>query len=140
VGTTNAEEWLRDATGNRRFWPFDCTKADVAWIRQHRDQLWAEASHREAEGEPHWLDDADAMDEAKASQEDRMVEDPWLLPVSQFLQNLSRTTAPELLTSAVEMPKSQQNRAAQMRVSAILTRLGWKARRDKSGRWWERSW
>ena len=140
VGTTNAEEWLRDATGNRRFWPFDCVKADVCWIGQHRDQLWAEAAHREAGGEPHWLADQDAIDEAKASQEDRMVEDPWLRPISAYIRDLSRTTAPELLTSAVEMPKPQQNRAAQMRVSAILTRLGWKARRDKSGRWWERSW
>lgn len=140
VGTTNAEEWLRDATGNRRFWPFDCTKADVSWVRENRDQLWAEAARREESGEPHWLDDQDALDEAKASQDDRMVEDPWLRPLSRYIEGLSRTTAPELLTNAIEMPKPQQNRAAQMRVSAILTRLGWKARRDKSGRWWEAPW
>lgn len=140
VGTTNAEEWLRDATGNRRFWPFDCTKADVEWVREHRDQLWAEAAAREVAGEPHWLDEQDAVDEAKASQEDRMVEDPWLRPISRYVDSMSRTTAPELLTHAIEMPKPQQNRAAQMRVSAILTRLGWKARRDKAGRWWEAPW
>lgn len=140
VGTTNTEEWLRDATGNRRFWPFDCTKADVDWVRQNRDQLWAEAAQREADGEAHWLDDQDAIDEAAASQEDRMVEDPWLRPISSYVRSLPKTTAPELLTHAIEMPKPQQNRAAQMRVSAILTRLGWKARRDKAGRWWEAPW
>lgn len=141
VGTTNAEEWLRDATGNRRFWPFDCTKADAAWVRANRDQLWAEAAHREAAGEAHWLEDEVAREEAQASQEDRMVEDPWFQTIVRYLNGggmpLSRTTAPELLTHAIEMPKPQQNRAAQMRVTAILTRLGWKAKRDATGRWWE---
>ena len=137
VGTTNAEEWLRDATGNRRFWPFDCLKADAAWVRDNRDQLWAEAAKREAEGEPHWLDDQDAIDEAKASQDDRMVEDPWFRPVRRYIDGLSKITAPEILSNAVEMPRPQQTRAAQMRVTAILTRLGWTGRRTNSERWWE---
>lgn len=137
VGTTNAEEWLRDATGNRRFWPFDCTKADAAWVRQNRDQLWAEAAHREAAGEVHWIDDDDARDEAREAQEDRMVEDPWLPPVRSWLQDQYRVTSGEVLEAAVLMPRAQQNRAAQMRVTSILTRLGWKARRDARGRWWE---
>lgn len=143
VGTTNTEEWLRDATGNRRFWPFDCTKADAAWVREHRDHLWAEAAAREAQGEAHWIEDEDARDEAVASQEDRMVEDPWFRTIARYLDDgempLAKTTAPDLLMQAIEMPRPQQNRAAQMRVTAILMRLGWKAKRDGSGRWWERS-
>lgn len=137
VGTTNAEEWLRDATGNRRFWPFDCTKADAAWVRTNRDQLWAEAAHREARGEVHWLDEDDARDEAREAQEDRMVEDPWFAPIRLWLGSQWRVTASEILEAAVLMPRAQQNRAAQMRVTNILTRIGWKARRDARGRWWE---
>jgi putative DNA primase/helicase len=145
VGTTNAQEWLRDPTGNRRFWPFDCTKADVEWVRTHRDQLWAEAAQREADGEAHWLDDEDARDEAVQSQEDRMVEDPWHQKVLRFVDGgtngvpLNKTTAPEILERAIEMPTERQNRGAQMRVTAILTRLGWKAARKNKERWWERA-
>lgn len=137
VGTTNEEEWLRDATGNRRFWPFDCTKADAAWVREHRDQLWAEACHREAAGEAHWLDDADAQDEAREAQADRMIEDPWHAKVKEYLGGRTRITAPDILRHAIEMPAAQQNRAAQMRITAILTRLGWHAKRSMAGRWWE---
>lgn len=137
VGTTNAQEWLRDATGNRRWWPFDCTACDPGWVRANRDQLWAEAAEREGKGEPHWLDDEDARDEAVQQQEDRMVEDPWHGVIRAWLQGKISTTAADVLSGAIDMPKAQQNRAAQMRVTAILTRLGWIAKRSSSGRWWE---
>lgn len=140
VGTTNAEEWLRDATGNRRFWPFDCTKADAQWVAANRDQLWAEAAHREGAGETHWIDEQDARDEAQASQEDRMVEDPWHQKIAAYVGGdlpLTKVTAPQILSHAIEMPTAQQNRASQMRVTNILMRMGWRARRDAKGRWWE---
>lgn len=147
VGTTNSEEWLRDATGNRRFWPFDCTKADAIWVREHRDQLWAEAAVREAQGEPHWLEEQDARDEAQASQQERMVQDPWFDTVKRYLDGgdegseglqLSKTTAPQILAHAIEMAKHQQDKKAQMRVTNILLQMGWKKVRDAKGRWWER--
>ncbi|MCK8788284.1 virulence-associated E family protein, partial [Roseomonas sp. NAR14] len=61
VGTTNAEEWLSDTTGNRRFWPLACRHADVPWIREWRNQLWAEAAAREAAGEAWWLSEEPAQ-------------------------------------------------------------------------------
>lgn len=46
--TTNAEEYLKDETGNRRWLPVKVykTEADVAWLKDNRDQLFAEALHR----------------------------------------------------------------------------------------------
>jgi putative DNA primase/helicase len=136
VGSTNSQEWLRDATGNRRFWPIRCEHADAEWVATNRVQLWAEAAAREASGEAHWLDDVDVQVTAAEEQDARMLDDPWMRPISRYVELLPRITAPELLSGAIEMPKPQQNRAAQMRVTAILTRLGWVAKRSKEGRWW----
>lgn len=47
-GTTNEQEFLRDKTGNRRFWPVPCAKEGgklKPWdlSDETRDQIWAEA-------------------------------------------------------------------------------------------------
>lgn len=47
-GTTNEQEFLRDRTGNRRFWPVVCSltggeKKPWAMTDEERDQIWAEA-------------------------------------------------------------------------------------------------
>lgn len=46
--TTNQTEYLKDETGNRRWLPVKVVKeeADVEWLKEHRDQLYAEAYHR----------------------------------------------------------------------------------------------
>ena len=47
-GTTNEAEFLRDKTGNRRFWPVDCgknppTKGVFTQLAEEVPQIWAEA-------------------------------------------------------------------------------------------------
>ena len=59
-GTTNDPEYLRDRTGNRRFWPVDVSvKAPVKSVFRDLDgevdQLWAEAVELWKAGEPLYL-------------------------------------------------------------------------------------
>ena len=72
-GTTNTSEFLRDRTGNRRFWPVDvgvqpCTKSVWLDLDEERDQLWAEAVARWRVGESLFLS-GPVEKEAKREQE-----------------------------------------------------------------------
>lgn len=77
IGTTNDDQYLRDRTGNRRFWPVATGTIDLEALRQDRDQLWAEASALEARGESIVLAE-ELWPAAKDQQDARMEDDPWL--------------------------------------------------------------
>ncbi len=73
-GTTNSGEYLRDRTGNRRFWPVDVgirrpRKNVFRDLDEEIDQLWAEAFTYWRMGEPLYLSE-EFETEIKAAQED----------------------------------------------------------------------
>jgi putative DNA primase/helicase len=50
-GTTNEKHWLRDRTGNRRWWPVPVQhRIKIEWLTKYRDQLLAEAYAEYLEG------------------------------------------------------------------------------------------
>ena len=73
VGTTNSTEWLTDTTGNRRFWPIMVKKADLDYIKENREQIFAEAVHLYKLGTPRHEVPQSAIEE----QERRREQDPW---------------------------------------------------------------
>lgn len=77
AGTTNEmTEYLRDSTGNRRFWPVRVSQFDLRKLTRDRDQLWAEAAYREAIGESTRLPE-ELWPAAAAEQDARRQVDPW---------------------------------------------------------------
>lgn len=63
-GTTNEQEFLRDRSGSRRWWPIIVEKdVDFDRLRGNIDQIWAEASVAEASGEKLWLDKPELREE-----------------------------------------------------------------------------
>jgi putative DNA primase/helicase len=136
IGTTNADDYLRDATGNRRIWPVRCRRADPDWIALNREQLWAEAAFRERRGETTWLDDDDVREEAGHAQAERMAEDLWETAIAEWLRGRVEVRLADVLAGAIGMTKEKLDKRAEMRVGAILRGLGWKkgqARREGRG-------
>lgn len=92
-GTSNVDSYLRDATGNRRYWPVDCEKQDPANTRKNVyhdltpdvvDQLWAEAVVRHRAGEELILTGQlarDAIDQQAAHRE----AETWEGQIAQWL-------------------------------------------------------
>ena len=71
-GTTNDFEFLKDRTGNRRFWPIEIKGFDdgqLKGLEAEVDQLWAEAKYRYQHGETLWLDTAELKAAAREQQE-----------------------------------------------------------------------
>ena len=76
-GTTNSASFLKDLTGNRRFWPILVgDKIDVQGVVAIREQLFAEALHSWMfDGTKLYLDNTTAVKQQKLLVTDKMIED-----------------------------------------------------------------
>jgi len=130
VGTTNRDDWNKDETGARRFWPIACLgNIDLESIRANRDQLFAESKARILAGEDHWKMPADTT---AHEQRDRYQPDPWHAKVVESLKGKTETTTSQIMLDlGIELVR--QGRAEQMRVGRILRFLGWNRSRKRAG-------
>ena len=125
VGTTNQDDYLRDSTGNRRFWPVQCAFVDIDWLTMSRDQLWAEAVVYEAGDINLWLDEDEVQIEATELQSLRLMEDVWEEKIADGLLGRSTVSIPEILENILSIPTKDHDKRGQMRVASILRRQGW---------------
>jgi hypothetical protein len=125
-GTVNpgANGYLKDGTGNRRFWICPVGEIDVDAIKRDRDQLWAEAVNRHHAGEQNWLSDVVAV-EAEAVADQRREDVPWADALRELLDDYNETTASNAL-SLIGVPRERQDRSAQMQVAEALKEIGFK--------------
>lgn len=91
IGTTNADTYLRDITGNRRFWPVKVPggiKRESWQLKKEEvDQIWAEAVHYYNKGEQlHLSNDLEAM--ALYEQKEAMEQDEREGTVRDYLDML----------------------------------------------------
>jgi predicted P-loop ATPase len=91
AGSVNPDTYLRDETGNRRFWPLRCGEIDLDGLRRDRDQLWAEAVARFNAGAHWWLEDRDLIASATAEQEARYEPDAWDALIERWLGSERRS-------------------------------------------------
>lgn len=137
IGTTNSETYLKDSTGNRRFWPVRVEAFNVDGIRFVRDQLWAEAAHREAAGEVIRLS-PDLYPHATLQQERRRAEDPWEQKLDERFPRTERwRLTPDDVWSAVGLSIDRRDEKSNERILRAMTHLGFERKtvivRDDDG-------
>ena len=157
-GSTNSDDFLKDETGARRFWPVETKHIDVHWFRENRDPLWAEAAYLFKAGEKWWFD-ADGEKLQKTIAEDYRECEAWEDPISKHLRKsftelpgtcppsfIERfkdgvrrwTTTSELFEHALDVPIKDLNKTRQMALGRSLRALHWRRKKiyTNNGRIW----
>lgn len=138
AGSTNETEYLRDGTGNRRFWPVKVAASiDIEALIRDRDQLFAEAWDALGWGEHWWPDRNFEREYMREEQEKRRELDPWLDAVREAV-HLEDCVTVQLVAEAIDIPLTALDRQKQMRIAACLKELGFERRHRRKGWQWER--
>jgi predicted P-loop ATPase len=133
VGTTNSDQYLKDETGARRFWPVRCGRISLDAAVRDRDQLWAEAVALYRDGTEWWLTGAGEIAAAKAEQDTRYAEDAWAASIDAFVEGKDSVTTAEILTH-LGKPVELWSQLDQKRVVACLRVQGcWQRRQQREG-------
>lgn len=136
-GTTNKYDFLRDETGDRRFWPVGwCSRIDLDALRADRGQLWAEAMALYNSGRSHWLETPELRELAEGEQASRFEADPWERAVQHYLRDKEAVEVEDILSRVLGLPSSEATKADRNRASAVMRRLKWK--RAPGERMWRR--
>ncbi len=136
IGTINPEEgsgYLKDTTGNRRFWPVTCKKVDFEGLKAVRNQLLAEAQSRYFRGEKLYLEGNIARI-ANEETERRRQKDAWIEPIQDWLlrvdietgKHRDVVTGKEILEECIGISVSRMTNRELNRVAQIMVKeLGW---------------
>jgi predicted P-loop ATPase len=137
IGTTNKTDYLKDATGGRRFWPIRCGRINIDALERDRDQLFAEATHRVfILGEEWWPSKDFERLHIQPEQEARNEGDPWDELVGKYLVGLQETTI-AATGKGIGLFPERMGRSEQLRIADILRRLQWHyGHRTKVAQFW----
>src|SRR5579859_540592 len=137
IGTTNEEEYLKDVTGARRFWPVKMNRADVEWLRANRDQMFAEAMVSFRNEEPYWPSAEFEAEYALNEQNQRFEVDLWEETIMEWLEKpgsnfgqklpqIEKCTTKEIAIGALKMEIARHDFGVQKRIAGVMRRLKWK--------------
>ena len=133
AGTVNpgGVGYLRDETGNRRYWPVTCgigwdddQEADIAGLRAARDDLWSEALAAFNAGEAWWLSTSEEHAQKQVSAL-RVAEDTWSERIRGYLGLRAEVSIPDVLADCIRKPMERWTEGDQARVGRVLVSQGW---------------
>lgn len=140
AGTTNESVYLKDTTGNRRFWPIEVGQCKFKKLIRDRDQLFAEAFWFYSNFGVELRLSKEAQAEAKEFQADKVPENPYMEKISKLVSkssenfNVKSFTMDELLDALNMGGRSVDNGWTARLFGQCLSELGYtKQRLRKNG-------
>lgn len=146
AGTVNHSEYLKDETGNRRFWPVRCQSIAIDALRHDREQLWAEAVAAYRAGEPWWIVDREIEAEAREEQAIRNEGDAWTPIVAGWIERYNRPIdfkgfyTHEILVDGIGKRQADITQPDRVRIGKIMRGLGYEMQPAKIAHRVERLW
>ena len=138
IGTTNTDDWIKDETGARRFWPVKVVHVDLEWLAEFREQLFAEALEAYYAGTPWWPDRNFERRVIAPQQDKRQFHDNWTDRVIELASHMTTVTIagiwPGLQSLNSGGDLSRLDMASSKRIAAILKKGGYEKARDPVGR------
>lgn len=145
AATTNKYDYLKDPTGNRRYWPVRAgTKINIEGIERDKEQLWAEAVSEYKSG---LYLGATYEEEAWANEErhKRLAQDAWTeLVLEKAHDKLNNKFKVADLMADMGMALRDKDDRSMRRISSILqihgyeNRSKWNSETHKAERFWVR--
>jgi putative DNA primase/helicase len=143
VGTTNENTYLRDRTGNRRFWPVPVKHViNTEWLIKFRDQLFAEAYALYKTGVAYTPTPEQERRLFEPMQESRLVEtalmgelltiltrDPGVTAMSLIVNNLTEFVTLAQLVKALETDAYKSSQVQESAVRGWLASEGWERKK-----------
>ena len=128
AATTNSYDYLKDPTGNRRYWCFKSSAVDLAAIKKDRKQLWAEAVRLYKSG-LYIGPTEDEMRLAEFAQEKRRSIDSWEDAVLKAAEDVSVMGLGMFDTNDIFDKLSiifrDRDQKSQRRITSILQQAGY---------------
>lgn len=126
INPNGSTGYLKDQTGNRRFYPVRVSRIDLDALARDRDQLWAEAVHRLQHGEHWWPITDDERTLCQSEQDERREVDPWEDILRRlFASHTHPTVTNEYLYRALSLQYDRIHRGIETRLGIIMSTLGW---------------
>ncbi|HOW76627.1 MAG TPA: VapE family protein [Candidatus Competibacteraceae bacterium] len=138
IGSTNDQTFLKDPTGNRRWWPVTLeAPIDIPRLEAILPQLIGEAAQGVIQGHAWHVTAEKALEQAERVREAHFEEDVWtdaaLAIVDSLESNGEPVTIPAIL-DALNIPRMQQSPYAKQRVAGILKVNGY----EEARKWLDR--
>ena len=137
VATTNDYQFLSDGA-ERRFFPINITThIKTEWLKENRDQIWAEVVAMYNNGDQWWLD-RDMESQLARYQQSYIIDDPWALKVMECIDNAAHYITTQDVMKYIELPASQQHVGNSKRIAQICRDYGFEQKSSKGRRFWVR--